>query len=272
VSAQSTVAPSIAPATVVTPPTSSTLPGTGIAWLQPGQSNTVTATFTNDAPVGLANLRLTLDAPDGWQVSPAQITQSTIGRERSLTGAWQVTPPANASGRAQVSVTAAYDGNGQPGTTSSTGDFQVGPLTTPHGTAWLSDVDPIETQNDWSTWYRDRNYYGGPLTIHGTTYAKGLWVNAGASADYYLGGNCARLTADLGLDDSDRSTGSVTYQVWTDGTKVYDSGVVTNSTPTIHLAADLTGARVVRIVVTDAGDGINYDNADFGGAQLTCNP
>jgi alpha-galactosidase len=78
------------------------------------------------------------------------------------------------------------------------------------------------------------------------------------------------VTTDLGLDDSDHGTGTVDYQLYADGRLIYDSGVVTNKTPTQHVAVDLTGAHVLGIVVGDAGDGITYDNADIAAPQLTC--
>ena len=62
----------------------------------------------------------------------------------------------------------------------------------------------------------------------------------------------------------------MTTSVFADGTKVYDSGVVTNTTPTVHLDQDVTGAHVLQLVVTDAGDGISFDNADIAAPQLTC--
>jgi hypothetical protein len=35
-----------------------------------------------------------------------------------------------------------------------------------------------------------------------------------------------------------------------------------NTTPTIHIDADVTGVQLRNLVVTDACDGITYDNAD----------
>ena len=40
--------------------------------------------------------------------------------------------------------------------------------------------------------------------------------------------------------------------------------------PAEPLTADVTGAQVVRLVVTDGGDGIDSDHADWANARLTC--
>ncbi len=42
-----------------------------------------------------------------------------------------------------------------------------------------------------------------------------------------LGGACSVFTAVVGLDDEVGANGSVVFQVWTDGVKRYDSGVMT---------------------------------------------
>jgi alpha-galactosidase len=261
------VDPQTASQVSVTPPSAPPLsPGLDQPFLQPGQATEVSATFRNDAPVGVDDVRLALHAPAGWDVRPERTSTDSVGSGRTFTATWQVTPPADATGDHQLTVDATYAG----GTAQADRTVHVVRLTTPKGDTYLSDLPPLDARSDFSTFRRDRNYYGGPLKIHGVTYAKGLWANANATADYYLDANCSRLTADLGIDDSDAGTGSIDYQLFADGTKVYDSGQVTNTTPTLHVDQDMTGVKVLRLVITDAGDGINYDNADVGGGSLTC--
>ena len=57
---------------------------------------------------------------------------------------------------------------------------------------------------------------------------------------YALGGACTAFRADVGVDDSVGGNGSVVFQVWTDGTKVYDSGTLTGASATKSVAVDLT--------------------------------
>jgi alpha-galactosidase len=271
VTASRAVDPQLAPDVALGPPAAPPIaPGMEGTILQPGQANTVTSTFENDGATGLDDVSLRLSAPTGWDVEPVTTSTSSLGRGQSFTATWRVTPPADAKGTSTLSVAAGYSWSGHAGTASAQRDVTAERLTTPTGSPYLSDLDWIDSRSDFSTVRRDLNYYGGPLTIHGVTYAKGLWANANATVDVYLGGNCSRLTADLGMDDSDRGQGTIDYQLYLDGTKVYDSGVVRNATPTIHLDQDVSGAKVLRLVVSDAGDGISYDNADVGEGRLTC--
>jgi hypothetical protein len=59
----------------------------------------------------------------------------------------------------------------------------------------------------------------------------------------------------------------VDYQFYADGNLVYDSGVVTNSTPTVH---NVSGAKVLELHVAEGNGTNSYGNADFGTPTLTC--
>jgi alpha-galactosidase len=166
------------------------------------------------------------------------------------------------------SVVTSSSSGGRVAAADGAGGFQV--LVPPTGQPYASDLTPLATTNGYGPVLVDRSYFGGPLTIHGVTYAHGLWTNAVASLDYYLGAHCTRFTADLGLDGSVKGTGTVDYTISADGQRVYDSGTVTNGTPTQHVSVEVSGAHVLRIDVGDGGDGISYDNADIAVPQLTC--
>jgi alpha-galactosidase len=111
---------------------------------------------------------------------------------------------------------------------------------------------------------------GHPITVGGVVYAKGLGVHAESSVEYYTGGACETVSAQVGVDDEKGANGTVAFEVWADGTKVAATGVLTNAMPAQSLTADVTGAQLVRLVVTDGGDGIDSDHADWADALLSC--
>jgi alpha-galactosidase len=140
----------------------------------------------------------------------------------------------------------------------------------------LSDLNWSSAVNGWGPVERDRSNGEQPagdgrtLTIGGATYSKGLGTHATSTVVYYLGGGCSTLSTDVGVDDESATAGSVVFQVYRDGTKVADSGVVTASDTAHHLTASLSGGTELRLVVTDAGDGNTSDHADWAGPVLTC--
>jgi hypothetical protein len=110
---------------------------------------------------------------------------------------------------------------------------------------------------------------GRPITLNGTGYFSGLGVHANSEIVYNLNGQYNQFTSDIGIDDEVGNSGSVTFQVWVDGSKLYDSGRMQGSSATKTVNVDVTGKQQLRLVVTDAGDGTSYDHADWAGARLT---
>lgn len=146
----------------------------------------------------------------------------------------------------------------------------------PAGTSHLSDLPWTGASNGWGPVEKDRSNGeqaagdGRTLTVGGATYAKGLGAHAAGTLTYHLGGRCTSLTVDVGVDDESSRTGAVVFQIYRDTVKVADSGVVTTSDAARGLTADLTGGQTLRLVVTDGGNGIDYDHADWAAPRLTC--
>ena len=144
------------------------------------------------------------------------------------------------------------------------------------GTRQLSDVATVSVTNGWGPIEKDRSNGEQPagdgrtLTIGGTTFAKGLGVHAHSSVGYFLGGRCTSISAEVGIDDEKGNAGQVVFQVWRDGTKVADSGAVTGAQAARHLTANVSGGNNIVLAVTDGGDGINSDHADWANLQVTC--
>ncbi|MFB9994579.1 NPCBM/NEW2 domain-containing protein [Deinococcus oregonensis] len=115
---------------------------------------------------------------------------------------------------------------------------------------------------------------GKPLTLNGKIYAQGYGVHAGSELRFGLqgtgGAQCNNFTADIGVDDEVGSRGSVVFQVYGDGVKLYDSGVLTGNSATKRVNVGVAGRQELRLVVTDAGNGISSDHADWADPRLNC--
>ncbi|MPZ14509.1 MAG: hypothetical protein GEU73_08815 [Chloroflexi bacterium] len=140
----------------------------------------------------------------------------------------------------------------------------------------LSDLDWTVVSNGWGPPERDTSNGeadpgdGQTLTINGATFAKGLGVHAHSDIRLPLGPTCTNFLAQVGVDDEVGSLGSVEFQVWADGTLLYASGVMTGSSTTQSVTVDVAGRGELQLVVTDGGDGIDYDHADWANARITC--
>lgn len=139
---------------------------------------------------------------------------------------------------------------------------------------YLSDLNWLSATNEWGPVERDKSNGkqvsgdGKTITLNGITYSKGLGVHANSEVTYALNGQYSTFLSDIGVDDEVGSNGSVAFQVWGDGIKLYDSGVMTGSSSTKLVNIDISGVNVLKLVVTNGGDNINYDHADWANARL----
>jgi glucose/arabinose dehydrogenase len=146
----------------------------------------------------------------------------------------------------------------------------------PASSSYVSDLAWTSMTNGWGPVEKDKSNGGSAagdgrtITLNGTTYAKGLGAHAASEVRYNLGGNCARFTADVGVDDEVGTNGSVVFQVFADAVKLYDSGLMTGATATKTINVDVTGKNELRLVVTDGGNGISYDHADWAAGRVEC--
>ncbi|MEV7415335.1 NPCBM/NEW2 domain-containing protein [Streptomyces sp. NPDC089919] len=138
--------------------------------------------------------------------------------------------------------------------------------------AALSDLNWSSARADFGTVQKDRSVDGNPIRLNGTAYAKGIGTHANSTVTYPLGGSYTRFTSDIGVDDEVSANGTVGFEVWGDGVRLYQSPVMTPTSPTQSLDLDVTGVKSLVLKVTDTGDGINSDHADWAGAELVGTP
>jgi autotransporter-associated beta strand protein len=136
------------------------------------------------------------------------------------------------------------------------------------GTNYLSDLQAVYAYTGWGTIIKDKSIGGNTLTLNGVTYNKGIGLNSRAGLDYDLGGICSRFQATVGIDDEEGSKGSVHFEVFADGVKIYDSGVMTGGAIAQTLDLDVTGVSRLILGVGDADDGTSYDHADWANARV----
>ncbi|RYZ07115.1 MAG: alpha-galactosidase [Myxococcales bacterium] len=148
-------------------------------------------------------------------------------------------------------------------------------LPLPRGEVQLSDLTWTYATNGWGPVERDQEPGGtaegdgGMLALDGREYAKGLGMNSPALVRYRLGKRCRELNADIGIDDATGDAGSVIFQVWADGDKLFDSGVVLGKDPARHITVDVTGRSELRLFVGEVED-FGQDHAAWADARLSC--
>jgi glucose/arabinose dehydrogenase len=114
----------------------------------------------------------------------------------------------------------------------------------------------------------------GPITLDGIPYQKGVAVFPNSDIRYRLDGQCTgRFVADIGVDDNAGTQQGVIFQVFLDGVKAFDSGIVRASDNRIPVTVDLAGKNEIRLVVSNAENGTPSVRSAWAGARVTgCPP
>ncbi len=248
-------------------------------WFQLTNTSAVAAP---DAPTGLyAEATSPTSVNLTWRDNSSDETGFVIERKLG-TGAWQIltTTAANVTAYTDATVlpgssyTYRVRATGAGGDSLNSNEFAVATPALPSVT-YLSDLPFYGTTiNGWGPVERDQSVGGAnqddgnPITLNGVVYAKGLGAHAHSEVSFNLGGAYGQFTSDIGIDDEEMYNGSVVFQVFADGVLVFDSGLMTATSPTQTVNLDVTGVQILKLVVNDGGDGIDFDHADWAGARL----
>ena len=135
----------------------------------------------------------------------------------------------------------------------------------------LDELDLAAMSCGWERPQARQAVGGNPLKIARKKFERGVGTHAPSWFSIDTGGEALRFEAQVGLDDEElvRGKGSAVFRIYADGRVAADSGVMHARQPARTLTADLAGARVVVLEVSDAGDGSAHDHADWCDAYFT---
>jgi fibronectin type 3 domain-containing protein len=246
--------------------------------------------FVNTTPIPApsAPSNLLATAIDTNKVSLAWADNSSnefgfIIERKTGTGAWQLLATLGANTTSYLDTTAiagtSYTyhvrATGQGGDSANSNDAAAN---TPASVVYLSDIPSVSATNGYGPVEKDMNNGqdvagdGTAIVLNGVTYSKGLGAHAPSEVVYALNGAYTNFQSDVGVDDHQTTLGSVIFQIFADGVKVFDSGVMGANSATQHINLNITGVNQLKLVVTDGGDGTGNDWADWAGAFLIAAP
>lgn len=101
------------------------------------------------------------------------------------------------------------------------------------------------------------------LSVQYAFYRHGIGTHANSFQIFDIGGLFKKFTFDYGIDTEAGPKGSVTFEVYGDGKKLFASEKIGRYEYPRHAEVDVTNVHLLKLVVTDAGDGITDDHADW---------
>ncbi|MBO0867221.1 MAG: beta galactosidase jelly roll domain-containing protein, partial [Micromonosporaceae bacterium] len=232
----------------------------------------VRAVVANHGDQPATGVAAVLNTPPGWTATGGDVP-STVAVGATATVDWTVTVADDATtGTDALTAVVGYSASGRAATTGSTVAVNV----RSRGDQYVSDLPWISSTDGFGPVERDQSIGGsgsddgGPITLRGTVYPKGLGTNSVSSVVLAIPSGCTAFTSDVGIDDAAGGRGTVTFTVLADGAVVASTGTLTGTSPVVHLSADIAGASTLTLNVGDAGDGNGHDNGDWADAKLHC--
>ena len=251
------------------------VPQASAAVIAGGDVARVEVSVRNDGTLPVLAPQVVLAVPAGWTVGPLDPAPAVLAPGHAATVAFAVTVPSSAAASdAVLTAATSYDVIGKGRLRQETSTAVVVAPAPPHGDVVLSHHSWISATSGWMNPTVDLSVGGwSPISMLGQVYPTGIGVASPSTVRYYLGDDCSRLTSTVGIDDAVRNVGpeggTATFQVIGDGRVLFDSGVLTRD-GVRQVDVDLSGVRVLDLVVGDAGDGGYNDRADWAGLNATC--
>jgi hypothetical protein len=121
---------------------------------------------------------------------------------------------------------------------------------------------------------RNQSIHGDPLMIAGRSYARGFGVTLGSKITIPLDGSYRRFQSLVGIDAGVEvwNESMLTFEVWVDGQKRWNSNVMERRTPAQFADVDITGAKTLELVVVNSGTpkevARSFNNPDWVNAKL----
>jgi hypothetical protein len=131
---------------------------------------------------------------------------------------------------------------------------------------FLDTIDPVSVQQGWGTLQKNRSVWEKQMIIDGKIYVRGLGTHAPGKIVYALDSKYRRFQCWAGGDGNNSPT--VTLEVWVDGQKRWESGLMTRETPAKPVDLDVTGAKTLELIMGDGGNGNAGDHIDWADAKL----
>jgi hypothetical protein len=141
---------------------------------------------------------------------------------------------------------------------------------------FLGDANPqlrIEHQQQWgdfgwNTAAAAQGRRGSPMRIGEQTYERGLGHHASGEIFVPLNGQFVEFRSQVGVQWQGGGKGSVIFRVLVDGQIVFESDAMSDSDPARVVQVPVAGARELRLVADNAGDGIACDMANWANSRL----
>jgi hypothetical protein len=130
----------------------------------------------------------------------------------------------------------------------------------------LTDLKPTEIKFSFAEPRINQAWNGPPISVGGVVYDRGIGTHAWTRMTYLVPKDATGFQVIVGIAGSAKECdkASVTFELRDqNNTLLYDSGLVDSTMPPKLVHVSLQGATAITLIVTDGGNGIDCDHANW---------
>jgi len=131
---------------------------------------------------------------------------------------------------------------------------------------FLDALEPVSWVQGYGKLQKNQSVWEKPMTIGNRHFRRGLGTHADGRIVYDIGGRYRRFQTWVGADGASHAT--ITFEVWADGKKLWESGLMTRESPAKLVDLDVTGVKKLELIVGHGPDDIMSDHANWANAKL----
>lgn len=132
----------------------------------------------------------------------------------------------------------------------------------------LTSLPPAKATQGFGVLTKNKNLSGNRLSSSWVYYEKGLATHANSEIIYNLEKKYKTFTTDFGIDTAAQEGATVEFKILVDDKEVFKSGKMGKWDGPRSIKIDVSNAQKLTLLVTDAGDGLTNDHADWLNAKL----
>ena len=136
-------------------------------------------------------------------------------------------------------------------------------------TIFLDEMDLSSMEAGWGTPQINKSITNGPLLINGQEFERGIGTHAVSTFLIDLQSNAIEFSARFGVDDASVENGSIQFYLIGDKKIIWESKIMKKGSDARDCVVSLKGVEKLGLLVTDGGDGISYDHANWVNASIS---
>lgn len=134
---------------------------------------------------------------------------------------------------------------------------------------YVDQLDLTRMESGWGENHVNKSVDGNPLSIAGKTFERGIGTHAVSKFLLLTNETAVSIEGSAGVDDETTKPGTVEFMVLGDRKVLWKSGIMKKGDLAKEFHVNLKGIKKMALLVTDGGDNINYDHADWIDLKIT---